>query len=200
MCGMKWSPTGNQQYQSSMAVILGDHLSLQNAKVLYNYTGKRTFLIFRYIIKNMDQNQETHQSVAQSPSPQQISPEDRRRLVVAILVAVVILALIVVAAYFLLTAETSTTSKIRDVFIIFMALESLVIGAALFILMIQLAILINLLQNEIKPILHSTNDTVNTLRGTVTFLSNNLVEPVIKLNEYLAGFKRFIDLLKPGKR
>lgn len=148
----------------------------------------------------MDQNQDTHQSIAQSPSPQQISPEDRRRLILAILVAVVILVLIVAAAYFLLTAETSTTSKIRDVFIIFVALESLVIGAALFILMVQLAILINLLQNEIKPILHSTNDTVNTLRGTVTFLSNNLVEPVIKLNEYLAGFKRFIDLLKPGKR
>jgi hypothetical protein len=82
--------------------------------------------------------------------------------------------------------------------IIFMALEFLVIGAALVILMIQLAVLINLLQNEIKPILNSTNETVNTLRGTVTFLSDNLAEPVIKLNQYMAGFKKLLDLLRPG--
>jgi amino acid permease len=80
-----------------------------------------------------------------------------------------------------------------------MALESLLLGVALVILIIQLAILINLLQNEIKPILNSTNETVNTLRGTATFLSDNLVEPVIKLNEYLAAFKRLFDFLRPGR-
>jgi hypothetical protein len=32
--------------------------------------------------------------------------------------------------------------------------------------------LTNLLQNEVKPILNSTTDTVNTLKGTVKFLSN----------------------------
>jgi hypothetical protein len=78
--------------------------------------------------------------------------------------------------------------------IIFMAFESLVIGAALIILVIQVASLINLLQNEVKPILDATNETVNTLRGTTTFLSENLVEPVIKLNSYLAGLRRFFQL------
>ena len=61
-------------------------------------------------------------------------------------------------------------------------------------LIIQLASLINLLQNEVKPILKSTNETVNTLRGTSEFLSENLVEPVIKLNSYLAGLKKLFDL------
>ena len=82
----------------------------------------------------------------------------------------------------------------RDIFIIFLALESLVIGAALVVLIIQLASLINLLQNEVKPILKSTNETVNTLRGTSAFLSENLVEPVIKLNSYLAGLKKLFDM------
>ena len=58
----------------------------------------------------------------------------------------------------------------------------------LVILIIQLARLINLLQNEIKPILDSTNRTVSTMRGTVTFISDNLTEPVVKLNEYFAAF------------
>jgi hypothetical protein len=57
-----------------------------------------------------------------------------------------------------------------------------------------------LLQNEIKPILQTTNETVNTLRGTTIFLSNNLVEPVIKLNEYLAGLKRLFDLIGLTRR
>jgi hypothetical protein len=35
---------------------------------------------------------------------------------------------------------------------------------------------------------------VNTLRGTTTFLSENLVEPVIKLNSTLAGLRRFFQL------
>ncbi|MDI6770527.1 MAG: hypothetical protein QMD04_12755 [Anaerolineales bacterium] len=105
----------------------------------------------------------------------------------------VLLALIVLAVVGLLQPGTPT-DKIRDIFIIFMAFESLVIGAALVILVIQVASLINLLQNEVKPILDATNETVNTLRGTTTFLSENLVAPVIKLNSYLAGLRRLFDL------
>jgi hypothetical protein len=117
-----------------------------------------------------------------------------------IIAAVVIVLLLIGAAVLLLRADNDTTGRVRDVFIIFMALESLVIGAALIILIVQLATLINLLQNEIKPIIHSTNETVNTLRGTVAFISDNVTEPVIKLNAYLAGLKQFFDLMRPGKR
>jgi len=85
------------------------------------------------------------------------------------------------------------------VFIIFMALESFVRGVALIILIVQLATLINLLQNEVKPILNSTNETVNTLRGTVTFLSDNMTEPVIKVNSYVAGIKTFFDVMRPKR-
>jgi len=112
----------------------------------------------------------------------------------------VIIAGLVAFAYFLATTDIENTSRIRDIFIIFMALESLVIGAALIVLIIQLATLINLFQNEIKPILESTNEAVDTLRGTTRFISNNLVEPILKLNEYLAGFKRLIDLIRPAKK
>jgi hypothetical protein len=118
--------------------------------------------------------------------------------IVLIVVAVLILILLIVAAVFLLRADVETTGKVRDVFIIFMALMSLILGVSLIILIVQLATLINLLQNELKPIIHSTNETVNTLRGTVVFLSDNLTEPVIRLNTYLSGVKTFFDLMKPG--
>lgn len=122
------------------------------------------------------------------------------RLWLFILIALVILGLIVTAIFFLSRADLSTTSHIRDIFIIFMAFESIVIGVALVILVIQISTLINLLQNEVKPILKSTMETVDTLKGTTQFLSDNLVEPVIKLNGYMAGMKRLFDLFKITKK
>ena len=114
--------------------------------------------------------------------------------------AVAVLILLVVGLVFLFKQDATTTGQIRDVFIIFFALESLIIGAALIVLVVQLAVLINLLQNEIKPIIDSTNETVHTIRGTAVFLSDNLVQPVIKLNEYLAGLKKVADLFNPKKQ
>jgi hypothetical protein len=108
--------------------------------------------------------------------------------------AILLLAGIVVAVIFL-AKSPAAAANVRDIFIIFMALETLLIGAALVVLIIQLASLINLLQNEVKPILKSTSETVNTLRGTTEFLSDNLVQPVIKLNSYLAGLKKLLNLL-----
>ncbi len=120
----------------------------------------------------------------------------RRWVMVGIIAAVVVIIAALAAAIYGLTRDAKTTSNIRDIFIIFMAFESLIIGAALVVLVIQVASLINLLQNEIKPILKATTDTVNTLRGTTEFLSENLVEPVIKLNSYLAGLRKIFDLFK----
>jgi hypothetical protein len=141
----------------------------------------------------------------QPPPPPQLTPEQlaeiqeqerkQKQLMAGIIAIIVLLvALLGVAIYFLLQPETPT-DKIRDVFIIVVALETLVIGVALIVLVVQLASLINLLQNEVRPILHATSETVNTLRGTAEFLGENVVEPVIKLNGYLAGLKRMLELL-----
>ena len=111
---------------------------------------------------------------------------------------VIVLVLIVLVVYVLLQNDTRT-ANIRDIFIIFMAFESLIIGAALVVLIVQIASLINLLQNEVKPILESTSDTVNTLRGTTEFLSENLVEPVIKLNSYVAGLRKIFGIFGTKK-
>ena len=144
--------------------------------------------------------EEPSQPTAQALSAPE-KPSRKRGLIIGIIVAaVLIVASLVFGLVMLLRADAATTSEIRDIFIIFMALESLVLGVALVILIIQLAMLINLLQNDIKPIIKSTNETVSTLRGTAAFLSNNVTEPVIKLNEYLAGIKKLLDILRPGRR
>lgn len=147
----------------------------------------------------MTENEFTQKSVEDHEVPTNDSQRSNKGKVIGIIIAIVILlALIILSLVSLFRADLETTSKVRDIFIIIMALESLLLGVALIILIVQIAVLINVLKNEIKPILDTTNDTVNHLRGTTTFLSNNLVEPVMKMNEYSAGLKRFVGIIKPS--
>jgi membrane protein implicated in regulation of membrane protease activity len=145
-------------------------------------------------------------TAGETESPEQaqgLSSEQKKTMTIVVIVLVILLAAFIGGLVFLMTTSLATVARVRDIFIIFMALQSLLIGLALVILMVQMARLINLVQNEIKPILDSTNETVSHLRGTTVFLSDNLVAPVIKLNEYLAGFAQLLQVIglarKPSK-
>jgi len=134
------------------------------------------------------------------PTPEELAAmreaEQKQKMIITSIVAGIVLILILLGvAIFFLMQPSAPTDKIRDVFIIVVALESLVIGVAMIVLIVQLASLINLLQNEVKPILQATTETVNALRGTAEFLGENVVEPVIKLNGYLAGLRRMLELM-----
>jgi hypothetical protein len=137
--------------------------------------------------------------IPRMPEPSEQDQKMKRIMIGAIIGVVVLLILLGVAIYFLLQPATPT-DKIRDIFIIVVALESLVIGVALIVLVVQLASLINLLQNEVRPILKATNETVNNLRGTAEFLGENMVDPVIKLNGYMAGLNRMLELMGVRKK
>ena len=131
-----------------------------------------------------------------SPVPETAEKDNKVGLII---VAVIILGLLITGLIFLLQPGTDT-ARVRDIFIIFMALEFLLIGIVMIILIVQLARLTLLLQNEIKPILDSTNETANTLKGTTQFLSEHLVEPVLKMNQYLAGLSRIVGFFKSDKK
>jgi hypothetical protein len=138
---------------------------------------------------------ETTPSTPQSaPAEQSLTPEQRRMMIGGAIFGLLIF-IGLVAAVIGMYLNPAATVVIRDIFIIVMALESLVIGFTLIILMIQVARLTNLLQHEIKPILQNTNETVNTVRGTAVFISENLVDPVMKLNGYIAAIGKFFELI-----
>jgi hypothetical protein len=127
--------------------------------------------------------------------------QQRQAMIIGGIVALVVVGLLITSLVYLLNpslSDDAMVARIRDVFIIFMAFESLLIGGVLVILIVQLARLTNLLQNEIKPILDSTNETVSTLRGTTQFVSEHLSEPIIKLNEYVAALQKLLELLRLG--
>jgi len=138
--------------------------------------------------------------VSDEPYAPQSTEQPQKNIVIPIVIGVIVLLVLLGLAIYFLLQPATPTDKIRDIFIIVVALESLIIGVALIVLIVQLASLINLLQNEVKPILTATTDTVNTLRGTAEFLGENVVEPVIKLNGYLAGLTRMLELIGIRKK
>jgi hypothetical protein len=130
-----------------------------------------------------------------------VPPSDEKSRV-WVIASVLLLLLVITGVVFAVISMVNNpdqTETIRDIVIIFMAVESLLIGLVLIILMIQLARLTTMLQNEVKPILDSTSETLNTLRGTTNFLSDKLVNPVVKANSSIAAIMRAIELLRFGR-
>lgn len=78
-------------------------------------------------------------------------------------------------------------ASVRDVAIVLLALETLVIGALLAITLLQIRSLVRVLRDEVLPMLQSANDTVTTVKGTTRFVSDTVVSPIIKVTSVSTG-------------
>jgi hypothetical protein len=123
-----------------------------------------------------------------------------RSIGVIIALTILIIVLLGVWGIWTLLQPGAPTETLRDVFIILVAFEFMIIGVALVVLIIQLARLVNLLNNEVRPILDSASEAANTMRGTARFLSDKLVEPVVKANAGAAAFRRALEMFRFWKR
>ena len=91
---------------------------------------------------------ETPEEVKALPAPEK-EAENKTGLVIAIIVTVLLLAGIIVGLVFL-ARNPAAAANVRDIFIILLAFEIFLIGIAAVILILQIATLTNLLQNEIS--------------------------------------------------
>lgn len=126
--------------------------------------------------------------------------EKPRSIPTAYIVAgvVVALALLALFTWFVIWAASNhapTIEALRDIFIIALALESCLFGVILVIMLIMIVRLVNMLEFEIKPILEKTNETVGMVRGTTTFVGENVVKPVTKATAYAAGVRAGLKAL-----
>lgn len=87
------------------------------------------------------------------------------------------------------------SGTIRDVAIIFVALEILILNALLIVLVWQVWRLVKMIQSEVKPIIKDTQETIGTVRGTANFVSVNVVDPVVKTSSKLAGWRRSVSVM-----
>jgi len=84
---------------------------------------------------------------------------------------------------------------VRDLAIILLAVESLVIGVVLIILVWEIRSLAKLLREEIKPILDSADETARTVRGTTVFVSDTFVNPMVRASSFAAGVVQALRIL-----
>jgi hypothetical protein len=91
-------------------------------------------------------------------------------------------------------------AAIRDIAIIIIAIQSIVIGVLLGVLVWQVWRLVKMLQSEIQPIVKDAQETVSTVRGTATFVSDSVVNPVVKTTSTLVGMRRTVSSLTADLR
>ncbi len=91
-------------------------------------------------------------------------------------------------------------AAIRDIAIIIIAVQSIVIGVLLGLLVWQVWRLVKMLQQEVQPIIKDAQETVSTVRGTTTFVSDNVVTPVVKTSSALVGMRQAVSTLTADLR
>lgn len=107
----------------------------------------------------------------------------------------IILGLLVFALVIALTAAEAWQPVIqifRDIFVLALVLEFILVMLALAILMLQAAALMITLKTEIKPILDHARETAKATQTTARFVSMNAVDPLMQIKSFLAGLLAFL--------
>ncbi len=131
------------------------------------------------------------------PTPTVDPAEQRRRrlIQVGLIAAAVVIVALIVGSVILAYQYPEGTRVARDLAIILVAFLSAAISIMVILLLYQVTMLTLLLRDEIKPLLISINETMNTLRGTAAFMSDNVVQPTIKVASAFAGVQRAFESL-----
>lgn len=87
------------------------------------------------------------------------------------------------------------SATVRDIAIIIVAMQSIVLGILIAVLIWQIWRLIAMIQTEVKPLIDDTQATVNTVRGTTTFVGDHVATPVIKASGEVRRWRRTFQAL-----
>ena len=130
-----------------------------------------------------------------------LSNAERRSRRSTITIGVVAVALLIVIIIgFVLMIQAGATGTVRDVIIILLAIESLIVVGLMLVLVFQVMALVRMLRDEVKPLLESARDTVASARGTTTFVSKKVITPTITVASSLAGLRRMAQVLVGRKK
>jgi len=86
-------------------------------------------------------------------------------------------------------------ADIRDVALVVLAVESIVIGLALVLTLLELRSLTRLLKDEIAPMLDTAKETVTIVKGTTDFVGEGVVRPMIKVASMGSAVRRAAQIV-----
>ncbi|MCD6290759.1 MAG: hypothetical protein J7M34_09685 [Anaerolineae bacterium] len=110
--------------------------------------------------------------------------------------AIAIILVLIGLAIYALAVNPVRAQIVRDLFIIFIAIEVLAVGVLLSVLIWQVYQLVRMLREEVLPILESGQEAADTVRATTSFIGEHIVSPIAKASGYIAGLREAATTLR----
>lgn len=114
----------------------------------------------------------------------------RRVILLVTLIPAIVFGILFLVAVILAFADVegaaTAVRMIRDLMLVFIALELALIFVSVSILLIQVSRLLNVVTEEVTPLLDATQETVQTAQNTVQFAGRNVLDPFIELSSFTA--------------
>ncbi|MCY4081741.1 MAG: hypothetical protein OXF54_15970 [Caldilineaceae bacterium] len=88
------------------------------------------------------------------------------------------------------------SATVRDIAIILVALEILIMNGLLVVLIWQVWRLVKMIQAEVKPVIRDGQETVGTVKGSAEFVSTSIISPLISTSSRLAGIVRSVQVIR----
>ena len=121
---------------------------------------------------------------------------NRRMMLIGIGIAVI--AVLILLGFAGMIA-VGIIDEVRDIIIILLAIESLIIGGVTLFLLYQVIMLVTLLREELIPLIQSAQETVNSARGTTVYVSRKIIVPSVKAATTVARLQTMARVLFKGK-
>ncbi len=122
----------------------------------------------------------------------------RMPAIIAAVAALVILLVLVILGV-LLYNHPVAAARLRDIFIILLGIQSIVIGLLLIVAVVAIIYvalkmydLTQFIQNELRPMLRRADDAMRTVHSRTVFLSDSAVKPVIEVMSWGASVRGII--------
>ncbi len=88
------------------------------------------------------------------------------------------------------------SATVRDIAIILVALEILIMNGLLVLLIWQVWRLVKMIRDEMKPVIKDSQETVGTVKGSAEFVSTSFISPLISTSSRLAGILRSVQVIR----
>jgi hypothetical protein len=121
-----------------------------------------------------------------------------RRRMVLIGIGIAVIAVLILLGFAAMIAA-GVIDEVRDILIILLATESLVIGGVTLFLLYQMIMLVTLLREDLIPLIQSAQETVNSARGTTVYVSRKIIVPSAKAATTVARLQAMVRVLFKGK-
>ena len=124
----------------------------------------------------------------------------KQKAIIGSVIAAVVFIAIIVGLYFLGGDDQSALERLRDIAVIFVVLTSLVTVILLAGITAALVFLAMQIKDRVIPLLEETTGTVNRVRNTTNFVTEEAVKPLITIAGNLSKIRGMGKTVTKGRK